>query len=219
MVPGIYKFKDEFCKELQIPINQYNRRQSELFEWLENFYDFKVLNGNPIRIHIKEVIGEYKPLPRKLPKQEELTKAKMEDYKNFTIKALGKDFKPNSRAKVAREAISAFGYEKYSHTNHKGVAERYIKEPFNKYGESDGKKVWVFCSNYIPLPPGIVEKWRDILREEKIGETEAANAFYRQEQGEDVSQEKQFYKNAMLRFQDTYGDIPVLVESWKLKDN
>ena len=58
----------------------------------------------------------------------------------------------------------------------------------------------VFCSNYIPLPPGIVEKWRDILREEKIGETEAANAFYRQEQGEDISQEKQFYKNAMLRF-------------------
>lgn len=34
MKPGIYKLKEEFCSELEIPQNQYDRRQKELFEWL-----------------------------------------------------------------------------------------------------------------------------------------------------------------------------------------
>lgn len=34
MKPGIYKLKEEFCSELGIPQNQYDRRQKELFEWL-----------------------------------------------------------------------------------------------------------------------------------------------------------------------------------------
>ena len=55
----IYKFKEEFCKELGIPQNQYNRRMDSLLEWLKNFFDYEYLPGNPIRIHIKEIIGEY----------------------------------------------------------------------------------------------------------------------------------------------------------------
>lgn len=55
----IYKFKEEFCKELSIPLNQANRRQKELLEWLTNFYDYEFLPGNPIRIIIKEIIGKY----------------------------------------------------------------------------------------------------------------------------------------------------------------
>jgi hypothetical protein len=69
---GIYKFKEEFCVKLNIPMNQANRRQEELLLWLTNFFDYEYLPGNPIRIHIKEVIGEYQPLPRKAPNQNKL---------------------------------------------------------------------------------------------------------------------------------------------------
>ena len=40
MIPGIYKFKDEFCKELKIPANQYDRRN-------QNY-----LNGFPYQLYI-----------------------------------------------------------------------------------------------------------------------------------------------------------------------
>lgn len=64
----------------------------------------------------------------------------------------------------------------------------------------------------------MVEHWRQILREESIGEDEAANAFYKQEQGQDISEEKGYYKKAVDRFKEEYGDIPVLVREWKVRD-
>ena len=77
----VYKFKEEFCKELGIPNNQPDRRLKELLEWLKNFYEFNFFKGNPHRIEILEVIGEYRPLPRKVPKQDKLTLEKKEKYK------------------------------------------------------------------------------------------------------------------------------------------
>ena len=63
----------------------------------------------------------------------------------------------------------------------------------------------------------VVDNWRNILREENIGEQEAANAFYRAAEGEDTTREQGYYANAKKRFKEIYGDIPVLVKSWKLK--
>lgn len=213
----VYEFKKEFCKELNIPVYQVERRFKDLLEWLKNFFDYEFYNGKPKRILIKEIIGEYQPLPRKLPSQEALTAEKKKDYQDFTIASLGVDFKPNSQARVARNAINFFGYEKYHHTNVEAVTKRYIKEPFKAHGESDNKKVWVWYSTYEIILPEVLEDWRKILNEEHIAETEAANAFYRQEQGQDISKEKQYYKNAQERFKKKYNDIPVLVTSWKLK--
>ena len=65
MKPGIYSLKKEFAPMLGIPNNQIDRRKEELYEWLKNFFVFEILDGVPIRIHIKETIGEYQPLPRK----------------------------------------------------------------------------------------------------------------------------------------------------------
>lgn len=213
----VYLFREEFCKELKIPINQYKNRQEELLEWLTNFFDFDYLPGRPIRINIKEIYGEYQQLPRKSPKQDELNKQKKEDYEKFTIAALGTEFKPNSKMRVARQAIDSFGYEKYSHTNAEWVSRKYVKEPFEKYGETDNQQVWVFYSTYEKVPADILEDWRQILREEHIGEEEAANAFYKQEQGQDISKEKSYYKKAQERFSSKYNDIPILVKSWKVR--
>lgn len=215
----VYKFKDEFAKELNIPANQVDRRQKDLLDWLTNFFDYEFYDGCPKRIKVKEIIGEYQPLPRKITKASELTKEKKENYKNFTIASLGTEFKPNSQSKVAREAIKSFGAEKYHHTSVKAVVNHYIKEPFQQYGETDNQKIWVWYSTYEKIPTEIIEEWRQILNEEHIGEQEAANAFYRQENGEDISKEKGYYRTAQERFKEKYQDIAVLVTSWKLKEN
>lgn len=212
----IYKFKAEFAKELNIPTNQIDRRQDELLKWLANFFDYEFYEGKPKRILIKQVIGEYQPMPRKLPNQEKLTNQKKKDYEEYTIAALGMEYKPNSQSKIAREAILDFGFEKYSHHNTRAVVERYIKEPFKKYGETDNKKVWVWYKTYDPIDEETVSDWRHILTKHKIDETAAANAFYRQEQGEDITKEKNYYKNALNEFKLKYGEIPVLVRNWRL---
>ena len=213
----VYEFKKEFCKELNITTYQAERRLEDLLEWLKNFFDYEFYDLKPKRILIKEIYGEYQPLPRKVPSQETLTAEKKEKYTVFTIAALGTEFKPNSQSKVARDAIRDFGKELYHHTNPEAVVKRFVKEPFKTYGESDNKKVWVWYSTYTEIKSDVLDDWRKILREEHIAEDEAANAFYRQEQGEDISVEKGYYKSAQQRFKEKYGDIAVLVTSWKLK--
>ena len=42
----VYRFKDEFAKELSIPSNQIDRRQKELLDWLTNFFVYKFLMTN-----------------------------------------------------------------------------------------------------------------------------------------------------------------------------
>lgn len=214
---GIYKFKEEFCVKLNIPMNQANRRQEELLLWLTNFFDYEYLPGNPIRIHIKEVIGEYQPLPRKAPNQNKLNEQKKEDYKTFTIASLGPEYKPNSKSKVARDAIDSFGYEKYGHISSEAVARRYVKEPFDKYGESNGKYLWVFYSTYEPFDEETLGNWKSILTGAKLSEEEAANAFFKYAEGEDITQELDCYKKARKLFYKEYGDYPVRVAEWHLK--
>lgn len=102
--------------------------------------------------------------------------------------------------------------------NTQAVVRRYIKEPFNKYGETNDTQVWVYYSTYKPLDVDTVADWRKILREEHIGEEEASNAFYRQAEGEDVSKEIGYFKKARKRFEDKYNDVPILVKEWRLKE-
>ena len=210
----VYDFKKEFCVELDIPMNQPNRRKEDLLNWLKNFFDYELLDGNPIRIFIKAIYGEYQQMPRKVLDN---TLEKKKDYEEFTIAALGTSFKPNSKSRIAKEAIDSFGYEKYYHTNNRAVAANYIKEPFDKYGETNGVHYWVYYKTYEPLEEEVLADWKRILEEEHISEQEAASAFYRHAEGEDISKEVSYYKTAQKRFKDKYGDIPIKVKEWKLK--
>lgn len=216
--PGIYEFKADFCQKLNIPANQYNRKQKELFTWLENFFAFEIITGRPVRIWIKEVIGEYQPLPHKTNFLDQYSEEKKQDYEQFTIEALGAEYKPNSKSKIARDSINAFGKTKYHHTNYRAVSERFIKEPFDKYGETNDKQVWVWYNTYQPASEEVLLRWHSILKEEHMSEEEAACAWYKQEQGEDVSLEKTYYKNALDRARAEFGDILVLVREWRLKN-
>ena len=212
----IYNFKEDFCKQLHIGERAWKYRKQDLLDWLANFYDYELLEGRPIRIHIKEIYGDYQPLPRKV-NSHELTEQKKVDYTNFAIASLGPEFKPNSKAKTAREAIAAFGNEKYGHTNAEAVGRRYIGPAFNEYGECNNIKRWVWYSTYEPLDDETLVRWRRIMEEEHISEAEAANAFYRQEQGEDISKEKGYFALARTRLREEFGDYAILIPDWRLK--
>ena len=212
----IYDFKGEFFTATGITMYQFRNRKEDLLEWLKEFYDYELYDGRPIRIFIKEVIGEYQPLPRKINSRE-LTEKKKERYTNFTIASLGTEFKPNSKARVAREAMFDFGYEEFGHTSVSAVSRRYVGPAMDNYGEHNNKYQWVWFLDYSPLDAEALKRWASILKEENISEEEAANAFYRLAEGEDITKEKNAYKRAQQRFKELYGTIPVKVPEWRLK--
>lgn len=218
----IYLFKEEFCQTLGIPAYQYDRRQAELLEWLKNFFDYEIIPGRPIRIMIKAIIGDYRPLPRKKYSAElreaTLQEAK-QDYKDYTLACLSPtEYEPLSKIRIAREAITEFGSYKYHHSNAEYIAKNYVSDTFDENAESNKKQVWVYYTTYEPIEQEVLEEWRGILKEEKIGEEEAAKAFYKAAQGQNISKEKKYYKNAVQRFQQKYEDMPVLVSCYKLKE-
>ena len=212
---GLYKLKEEFFPMVGIAVNQWKARKEDLLSWIANFFDYKLLEGKPLRIEILEVYGEYRPLPRKMTITN--IEEKIKDYETFTIAALGTEFKPNSKSRVARQAIETFGFEKYGHESKEAVVRRFVKPAFDKYGESDGIHKWVWYSSYELLPQEILDDWRNIMKEEHISEREAANAFYRQEQGMDITKEKMCFAAARARFKEKYGEFPILVESWRVR--
>ena len=63
----------------------------------------------------------------------------------------------------------------------------------------------MWYSSYEPLDAAALEKWRQIMAEESISEQEAANAFYRQEQGEDISKERGYFAKARERLKEEFG--------------
>lgn len=209
-----YDFKQEFCPLIGITKYQMDRRKNDLLNWLKFFFNYKITGGSPITIAIYEQYEEYQPMPRKVDYEEE-KKKKEEDYKTFTIAALGTNFKPNSKSKIARDAIDNFGRFRYNHNNIKAVVERYVKKPFDQYGETNNNKVWVWFSTYEPLNDQSLSEWRQILEKRKIAETEAANAFYKEQQGEDITKEKNAYKQALEDAKELFCDTPVLVKEWR----
>ena len=214
---GVYDLKEEFFITLEIAENQWKRRKEDLLNWLTNFFDYEILKGRPLKIHIKEVYGNYQPLPRKF-NNKELTAKKIEDYNNFTIAALGTEFKPNSKSKVAREAIDSFGFEKYGHFSQESVAKRYIKPAFEKYGESDHMRKWVWYNTYEIAEDAAVEEWRNLFDRMKVDPNKYNEEFYfKVMQEEDIAREKAAYKLVIDNFKQKYGDFLVLVESWRVK--
>ena len=212
-----YDFKAEFCKILNISKYQIDRRKEDLLIWLSNFYDYTIISGRPERIEIHTVIGEYQPMPRKVPSQSQMTQEKQEYYEDYVKSHFTLDFSPNSKMRMTRGSIDDGGYKKFGHINPKKISRAYVKEPFEKYGENDNTYIWAFYSTYKPLDEATNERWHVILKNEHIDEEEAANAFYRHAQGEDISKEKSYYKKAVEQFKEEFNDIPIRVQSWRLK--
>ena len=52
-----------------------------------------------------------------MPNQDELTNEKKQKYDEFTKFSLSVEYRPNSKSKIARDAINNFGRAKYGHMN------------------------------------------------------------------------------------------------------
>lgn len=194
----------------------WEKRRNELIEYLQEFMDINEIR-QPNGRYVYEIEGE---IPEEIPRLPR--KSQMEDkqraYAEFTYEALGTEFKPNSKSKIARDALWNFGRQDFHHNSVRAVTNRFIKEPFDKYGETNGVFQWVDCSDYSPLSDENLSLWKRILAEERIDETSAANAFYRMSQGEDIAKEIGYFERARWRMFEATGIMPVNVRSWRRKD-
>lgn len=208
-----YNLKEEFLPLLNITQSTYKNKRVELLDWWKDFFDYEIRQGKPLKIIIHKIYGEYTPLPRKSEKQ---TAQKIADYESYVKTHLSKNFVPESKMRMARNAIEDFSGEKYGHTSSEGVARRYAGPAMEKLGEKSEERVWVDSASYMELTPQLLSLWREILHKYKIGQEEAANAFYVSASGGDISKELTAYKLALSKFKDVTGIVPICVRKWRL---
>lgn len=134
-----YQLTKELMPLLNLTAHSIKSRKEDLLIWFENFFDFEVVKQKPFTIKILKIKEEYQPLPRKVEKNQ-LVKERR--YDEFTYQALGEEFEPNSKSRVARQAIRSFGSGEFGHHDYKKVVERYVSKPFNKYAETNDEQVY-----------------------------------------------------------------------------
>lgn len=207
--------RNDLSKKYSIDKNVWKRRHDDLLEFLSEFMNIQEIQKDNGR-YVYEIEGEMPDEIPRLPRKSQM-EDKQRAYAKFTYEALGTEFKPNSKSKIARDALWNFGRQEFHHNSVRAVTNRFIKEPFDKYGETNGVFQWVDCSDYSLLSDEDLSLWKKILVEERIDETSAANAFYRMSQGEDVSKEMGYFERARQRMLEATGIIPVNVRSWRRK--
>jgi hypothetical protein len=208
--------RSQLSKRYNITRNSWERRHDELLEYLSEFISIKEVLDAKSKRYVYEINEDELPDIPQIPRKSQMEE-KIKDYSDFTIASLDIDFKPNSKRRIAKNAIYNFGLEKYHHSSDEAVARRFISPIMESKGEHNNTLIWVYYDTYEPIEKADLEYWRNVLDEEKINEREAANAFYRYAEGEDVSEEVSSYQRAIKRFKEKYGTVPVRVYSWRLK--
>lgn len=194
----------------------WNTKHDILLAHLQEYMDItEHKNGNSYTYEIKgDMPDNIPPVPRKTNRE-----GKEKDYEEYVIHALGTEFKYNSQAKIAREAIKDFGKKKYQHTNPKGVAQNYVSKPFKKYAEEEkDSRAWVWYRTYTPLDDTAKDRWIEILRQEHITEEDQLDAFRRGADGENIDEEYNYYNIARRRFTDEFGDFAIKVPKYKCRE-
>lgn len=217
---GTYALKEELFPLTGITIYQYKHRKDELLEWMKEYFDYE-LNENvkPIQITIKDVFGEYEPLPTKKYDLKNTREEKKRDYDQYVKDNLPKEPTPYSKAKMSREAMQDFSFKKYGHQSISAVVRRYVGPAMEEFGEHDENMVWVMHNTYAQLDENQLKHWHKILTEEHIDEEAMKNAFIRHSEGEDISAEVSYFQCAQTRFMEVYGGRPIKVYAWRAKQN
>lgn len=195
----------------------WNTAHDRLIEHLQQYMAIEEVAVKGKKSYVYEINGELPdtipPLPRKnaaIPKEVR--------YEEFTKQALGTEYKYNSRARIARQAIKEFGYILYQHTSQEYVAKAYVTPTFNKYAEQEeDSRAWVWYKTYEPLDEVALARWLQILKEEHITEEEQAEAFRKRAEGEDITVEVNYYHAAQQRFKAEFHDLTVKVPKYKCK--
>lgn len=126
-----YETKD-LMGALGITRSSWGRRKEEYLDWFKLFFDYEVVIQGEKRVYvIKEIFGDYEPLPRKKKSIEV-----KEYYKQETSKIV-KQEPTNTGSNIARNIVAASN--KYDHKE--GTASVYVRSILKEGYKVDGK-VW-----------------------------------------------------------------------------
>ena len=203
----------ELNKKYNLTPNDWSRKHDLVMEHLLNYMEITESKEKGQYIYeVKDELPEsIPPVPRKSKKA-----AAEKDYDQF-VKNYFSCVIPRyaSKARVAREGMTAFGTEKYGHNNVRAVVRQYIAPAFDKYlKEVPDSQHLVWSETYEPLNDNELQRWTDILKEEDITEQQQAEAFREYCAGNDISEACAAYKNATNKF---YGRA-VKVSQYVLKE-
>lgn len=198
--------RKQIIEKYSIPRSTFYQRHDDLLEHLKDFMDITEYKNDTgryeYRIKDTQLPARIPPLPRKSKMAQ-----KKKDYENYVVAALGDEYKYNSMAKVARDAIEDFSNKKYGHKNQEAVAKRYVAKPFKEHGVSlENSQHWVWYKTYEEIPEDIIEDWYFIMWEQKIDEEQQARAFRDYANGKDISEQVEIYKTALDLFREKYGE-------------
>lgn len=205
--------RTELNKKFDLNKNMWQRRKEDLLEYLNEFMTITEIENNGRYSYEIDVLPDsIPPFPRKSNKEN-----KIQDYKKFTIAALGNEFKPNSKSKIARDAINDFGLERYGHTSTPYIVRSFVGPVMEENGEHSHDMVWVDSNTYELISDEQKSFLCSSFEEVHLSEKEMANAFVKEQQGEDISDEKSSYSKVMDRFKEKYDFRPIKVYKWKIK--
>ena len=209
--------RTELSNKYNISKNTWDRRKDELLEYLNEYMDIKEeIQGNGRYVYYidEDTLPESIPkIPRKNDRAGRALK-----YIDYTIAALGTEFKPNSKSKIAREAINDFAFKEYGHKSQRSVVKTYVGPIMEEKGEKSSDMIWVNSVTYEPLTDEEVALLNQCFKDARITEKEMANAFIKYQQEEDITDESNRYNKAIMQFSE-YNNCarPIKVYKWRAK--
>ena len=192
----------------------WERRHDEVMIYLNEFMN--VTERCDKKRYYYDIEGEVPESIPKMPRKSNMPE-KIADYTQFTLAALGTEFKPNSKARIAQDAIDDFGYNKYGHISKENIARNFVGPVMDEKGEKSKDMYWVNFSTYEIITDEQLVRLKELFKQERISEKEMANAFIKSQQGEDISQESTSFQRAISLFKDEFGFTPIKVYQWKIK--
>lgn len=210
--------RKELNSKYHLSPHHWERRHDDVLKYLSQFMDITESKTESGRYKYK-VQGE---LPQNLPDIREWLRhskeEKREAYKKYILEnELTEEFKPNSKSKVARDAIEDFSRTAYGHFSPRSVVSQYVGPLMDKYGEKSDDHVWVRYDTYEPLPKEALDDLKYMFKSHQLDMQHMACAWIKERQGQDTTKEKNDFKIVLNIFKDKYHYFPVLVPKWRLK--
>lgn len=211
--------RNEINQKYNISKSTWERRHDDLLEWLNDFFPIvEIKENNRYYYEVPDELPDEIPkLPRKTNKQE-----KVKDYDNYVEDHLPIEFAPMSKAKMSRDAIADFGYEKYGHKSQEAVCKVYVGPAMERLGEKGKLIKWVNYYTYEELTPEQEEYRHQCFSNNNITEEIVAEFGWEIIQSGIIDNKKvesmrERYQNAIKQFKLKYDFTPVRTNDWRKK--
>lgn len=207
--------RSQLTKKYNLTRGQWQNRHDDLLEHLGDFFFIQEIKEGRYYYYLipDEIPDKIPSLPHKTNKQE-----KIKDYGDYVKSNLSEEFEPNSKMRMARNAIFDFGKDKYNHMSAEGVARRYVGPAMEKFGEHSTHKVWVNPESYVLLTKEQEDYRHDCFVKNHLNDKRLQEIGCESLEGIEPSQEdKDYYSAAMNLFIEQYGFRPILVYNWRAK--